>query len=863
VTGVRALVCGAVLMAVACPAAADRLPTDVIPLHYQLIVTPDFGTATFDGDLTIDIRIEKATSRITLNAVDLDLYWAEITQPGGRLLFPTMTTDPAAQTTAFTLPARILPATIKLHVRYGGKLRTDGRGFYLARAYGRKYALTRMEATGARRAFPSFDEPVFTASFAISAVIDDRLTAISNGKLVSDTPGPLFGKHTLRFGTTPRMSSYLVALAVGEFQCLETEVDGVPLRACTVPEKKDRGRFALDVVEQAFRAVSHSFTFRYPFRKLDLVAVPGGFEGVTGPTGAIFCDDALLMDPDAASEPALARTSVAIARGVARQWLGDVVSIKWWDDLWIAEGLAAWAAQTALTAWRPQWRLELSSVAPTSVVMSVDSLPSTRALRTAATSEAGIEESFGDWTGGKAAAVFRMIEEWIGAGTFRDGVNAFVRAKAYEPAGGEELWGQLAAVSGQPVDRVMMTAVTRSGLPVVSVDASCDGGETVVVVEQRRFGANPQGAVPEAGAWQIPLGIRGVGGEAPMLVFASRLLAEPRQTFRIPGCFPAVIVNAGAAGYFRTLHRPEMAARLASLARERMTPAERVRLLDDWWALAGVGAQGIGDYMALVRELATDPTPEVVEAIAAGLTFTSDRLVPDRGRASFEAWVTATFKPVASNLGWRVAPGEPGDRQRLRAVVLDILGGAGRDPTVLASARALAAAHLTGGQPLDRSLAAVVTRLAARSGDAELLARLPELDAREAVANAGDPAFVTRALGAALDAPDRPGRVAWWLSAALENPAVDVQTWQFLKSRWSDVQPRLAAPFALASVVNAAGAFCDGAMRDEVARFFADNPSTPPRALGLTLDRIDACRDRRLRLEGPIAEWLQSRRAGL
>jgi aminopeptidase N len=862
VTGVRGAACCAILLAAAGQAAADRLPADVTPLHYQLTVTPDFGTATFGGDLTIDLRIEKATERITLNAVDLDFYGAEITQPGGRQLRPAIATNPAAQTATFTVPTRMLPGTVRLHVEYGGNLRSDGRGFYLARAYGRKYALSRMEATGARRAFPSFDEPAFTASFAISAVVDTRLTAISNGKLVSDTPGPGLGRHTLRFGTTPRMSSYLVALAIGEFQCLESEVDAVPLRACSVPEKKELGRFALEVVEQAFRAESRYFTFRYPFRKLDLVAVPGGFEGVAGQTGAIFCDDSLLMDPASASEPALARTAVAIARGVARQWLGDVVSIQWWEDLWIAEGLAAWAAPKALAAWRPQWRLELSGVAQRSAVMSVDSLPSRQAARTAATSEAGLEESFDDWAGGKAAAVLSMVEEWLGADVFRDGVNAFVRSKAYEPAAGEELWRHLATVSGQPVDRVMLPAVTRPGVPVVSVDASCDGGETVAIVEQRRFGANPQGAVPEAGAWQIPLGIRGVGSEAPMLISASRLLAEPRQTFRIPGCFPAVIVDAGAAGYFRTLHRPEAAARLTQLARERMTPAERVRLLDDWWALAGVGAQGIGDYLTLVNALAADPTPEVVETIAAGLTFMSDYLVPDRRRAPFEAWVAATFKPITASLGWRAAPGETADRQRLRAAVLDILGGAGRDSTVLASARALAVAHVSGGQPLDRSLIAVVTRLAARSADAELLARLPALDAREAIAHGGDPSFVTRALGAALDSADQPGRVAWWLSAALENPAVNVQAWQFLKSRWGDVQPRLAAPFALASVVAATGAFCDGAMRDEVAKFFADNGSAPPRALSLALDRIDACRDRRLRLEGPIAEWFQSRGAG-
>ncbi len=755
-TGLRAVACSAALLTAAGQAAADCLPTDVTPLHYQLVVTPDFGTATFEGDLTIDIRIAKATSLITLNAVDLDVYWAEIVQPGGRLLFPTVTTDPAAQTATFTLPARLLPGTIKLHVRYGGKLRTDGRGFYLARAYGRRYALSRMEATGARRAFPSFDEPGFTASFAISAVIDDRLTAISNGKLLSDTPGPPFGKHTLRFGTMPRMSSYLVALAVGEFQCLERDVDGIPLRACTVPEQAGRRRAALDVLEQAFRAESRYFTLRYPFGKLDLVAIPGGAEGAAGLTGAIVCDEAMLPDPESAPEAAQVKAALAIARGVARQWLGGVVSIMWWDDLWLAEGLAAWAAPKSLATWRPRSQLEASTAEETRAAMSADALRSIRPLRGPVTTDAEIEEAFDSWAEGKAAAIFRMVEEWLGPDVFRDALNAFVRSKAYEPASSEELWRQLAAVSGKPVDRVLAAWATRPGVPVLAVDAVCDGSETVVSVEQRRFGADPSEASPETGAWQIPLGIRGVGTEAPMLVFASHLLAEPRQTFRIPRCFPGAIVNAGAAGYFRTLQTPAALARLIPLARDRMTPAERLRFLDDSWALAGVGAVGIGDYLALVRALAADATPEVLEAVATDLTFIADHLAPDGARTRFEAWVTDTFTPVAAGLGWRVAPGESAERQRLRAAVLDILGGAGRDRTVLASARAIAAAHLAGGPRLHPSLVPVVTRLAARSGDGALLDRLPSLDAREALAHAHDPAFVTRTLGTAIDSPISP-----------------------------------------------------------------------------------------------------------
>ena len=848
-TPLRAVVCGAAVLAAASPAAGDRLPSDVVPLHYQLIVTPDAATATFDGDVTIDLRVDKPTAQITMHAVGLDTYWSELTQPGGRLVFPTVTADPAAQTMTFTLAARLLPGTYKLHVRYGGRLSSDGRGFGLVRAHGRPYVVSRMEPTGARRAFPAFDEPGVTASFAISAVVGDRLTAISNGKLLADTPGPQAGKHTLRFGTTPRMPSYLVALAVGEFVCQERDADGVPLRACTTPEEKDHQRVALDLLERAYRADSAYFTLRYPFRKLDLVAVPGGMEGAFGSTGAVVCGEVLLAELDAAPETARVKAALAIARGVARLWLGDVVSVRWWDDLWIVEGLAEWAAPKALVTWRPQAQLDLGAAGDASDAMGADALRTIRALRSPTVTEGEIEEAFDAWARQKSAGVFRALERWLGADVFRDSLNAFVRAKAFEAASAEDLWAQLSATSGQPVDRVLIPFATRAGVPLLAVDASCDSGETVVTVEQRRFGAGPAAGAADAAAWQIPLGIRGVGVDVPMLVVANHRLVERRQTFTLTGCFTAVIVNAGGTGYFRTRHSAGAFARLVPLARDRMTAAERLRFLDDAWALAGEGELSLGNCLALVQALATDATPEVVEAIAARLTFVAGRLSPGPARTRFEAFVAETFRPVAAGLGWRVAPGEAADSQRRRAAVLDILGSAGRDPAVLAAARALAAAAFSGGPPLHPSLAPVVARLAATAGDAALLGRLPALDSREAVAHAADASFVTRTLGSVLDSPDRRDRVAFWLSAAFENPAANAQAWQFLVSRWDDVQPRLAAPFVLASVVTAAGSFCDGAMREEVGRFFARQPAVPPRTLGAALDRIDACRDWRVRAE--------------
>jgi aminopeptidase N len=860
VIGPRVIACCAPLLALAWPATAERLPADVKPLHYQLVVKPDFETATFDGDLVIDLQVDKATSRVTLNAVDLEVYRAEARLPAGRTLHPAITADAVTQTVSFVMPSRLFPGTLKLHVEYGGRLRSDGRGFYLARAYGRKYALSRLEATGARRAFPCFDEPAFTASFAVSAVVSDRVAAISNGKLLSDTPGPDSGEHTLRFATTPRMSSYLVALAIGEFRCLERTVEGMPIRACAAPEKQDLGRFVLDVAEQAFLADSRYFTLRYPFRKLDVVAVPAGYADSSGNAGAIFFDDRLLSDPTLASEPALARLAEAVSHGVAHQWLGSVVTFGWWDDLWISEGLAEWLATKPLLAWRPQWHLDLSNLARTNGAMRLDSMPSARAVRTAVTTEAEAEESVDNAASAKAAAVLRMVEASSGEEAVRAGINAFVRARAYEPATGDEVWGQLARATGDAVDRMMRPAITTPGVPVVDLDSSCDGAETLVTVSQRRFSAGQ--ASPPAGpdTWQIPLAIRGVGVDAPMLISTPRTLSGPRQTFRLTGCFPSVIVNAGATGYFYTAYTAGALARLAPLARDRMTPAERIRLLDDAWATATTGALGIAGYLTLVTALASDPTPEVIEEIAVGLTDVREYLLPDRGRAPFEAWVTRTFGPVAAGLGWRVAPGESADRQRLRAAVLEIAGGVAHDRDVLATARTLAAARIAGAEALGPSLAAAVIGLAARGADADLLASLESLDALGTVARASDPAFVTGALDRALADPDRHGRVASLLAAALQNPAVGAQAWQFLTSRWSDLAPAVAAPSALASVVAATGSFCDGSTRNEVAQFFGERAVATPRTLRLALDRIDACRDRRLRLETPVVEWLDNHR---
>jgi aminopeptidase N len=871
------------------PSSAGRGPLDATPLHYQLAVTPDFGTTTFDGDLTIDLRVDKATTRITLDAVDLEIYDAEIFLPYDRRVKPDVTTDPAAGTASFTTSTRIYPGTIKLHIQYGGKLRGDGRGFYLARSNGRKYLLSQMEATDARRAFPCVDEPAFKASFALSAVVDQRLTAISNGRLVSDTPAEKYGKHVLRFGTTPRMPTYLVALAVGEFGCLEAMAESIPVRVCATPENKNRGAFVLEAARRALLFDTQYFTFKYPFRKLDLIAVPGGFPGAMENSAAIVFDEGMLVDPAQVSETRLSEVAETISHEVAHQWLGDIVTMRWWDDLWLNEGLATWMAPKAVAAWQPAWHVELGGATRTREAMRLDAYHSARPVRTAVATEAEIEESFDAMAYDKAAAVLRMVEAWVGPDVFRNALNTFVRAHAYESATAEDLWKELAAAADRPVDLVMRAFLSQPGVPLVTLDTSCEADETVISASVQRYTLDPSAspmavqagsptpapatpatpagtrtaaapvpAPPPAAPWPIPLQVRGVTSTAPMLTFAPRLVTGQPQALRINGCFPAVLVNSGATGYFHTASAPAALAHLTSVAASRMAPAERIRLLDDQWALAAAGLSNIGDYLAVVAALAGDTTPEVIEAIAGDLAFIREHVAGDSARDAFEAWVRRTMGPAAASLGWRAESADTDDRRRLRAAVVDILGTAGRDNVVLATARVLFVADASGAQPIDRALRASIARLTARTADAGLLAAMRARDSAETLASAGDAAFVTAALDEAVKGgPSETLPV--WIAAGLENPAVNTQVWTFVKARWSDIEPSMGGPFALSRVVTAAGSFCDGGARDDVQRFFADKASTVGRTLQLTLERIDACRDFRLRQESRLADWLAAR----
>ncbi len=416
------------VLLLASPCSAQRLPGGATPEHYSLWFAPDFHTDTFRGRATIDVRLEKPSRTITLHAAEIEFGQVQVVADNGVMSqTATVTLNDKNETATLTVPKEMPAGPAKIGMSYKGILNDKLRGFYLSKANGREYAVSQMEATDARRAFPCFDEPAYKATFGIEMMIDEKDVAISNGKQIRDTPGPERGKHTVAFEKTKPMSTYLVALLVGDFVCREAESDGTPLRVCSTPDKKALTGFALEAAVQQLAFYNAYYGVKYPFGKLDIIGVPDFAAGAMENTGAItFREQYLLADPERASLETKKTIAAILSHEIAHMWFGDLVTMKWWDDIWLNEGFATWMANKPLAAWKPNWRVELDEVEETQQALGLDVLRSTRAIRTKVETPEEINEVFDAIAYQKSAGVIRMVESYVGAELFRKAVASYI-----------------------------------------------------------------------------------------------------------------------------------------------------------------------------------------------------------------------------------------------------------------------------------------------------------------------------------------------------------------------------------------------------------------------------------------------------
>ena len=870
--------------------SAQRLPQDAIPDHYTLVLTPDLKKATFAGDEVIEIHLTKASHSITLNAAELEFQNVTVEQ-GGNSQEAKSSFDPAKEQATLTVANQLAAGPATIRITFTGILNDKLRGFYLAKTKLRNYATTQLENTDARRAFPSFDEPAFKATFDITLVVDNGDTAISNGSIVSDTPGPIAGKHTLKFSQTAKMSSYLVAMAVGDFQCVEGSADDIPIRVCGTPDKKELGRVALRYAEEILKFYNQYYGIKYPFGKLDILGVPDFEAGAMENTAAIFYRESLLfIDDKQSSVDSHQAVFEVLAHEMAHQWFGDLVTMKWWDNIWLNEGFATWMALKPSQALHPEWNAVLGGVRATNGAMQLDSLKNTHAIRAKAETPEEINELFDGISYEKGAAVLRMIESYVSPDVFKRGVNAYLRKFAYGNATAEDFWSAITVASGRPVDKIMPTFIAQPGVPLVSIKSECvqpqvsapargrksrrakkigkPQPKTEITLSQQRFLGEPGAEDTKSETWIVPVCIK--GGDAKPFC---QLLTQQKQVIPMTGCSNWVFSNAGAAGYYRSKYEGTVLRQLDSVAATQLTTAERISLLTDQSALVRSGKESAAEYLDLITALNQDAEHNVVDSYLRSLASFNDNLLTDGNTASFRAWVRSNFRPMMAKVGWESAPGESDDSRNVRADLIRILGFFGEDPETIRKAAELAHKYVRDPNSVDPTIASGVLQLAAAFGNSDLFdeflaamrqSRSPEThyNLADALGAFSDPNLIRRWLEISVSPEVRNQDAAGYVGRVLWNPRARKTAWEWIKANWPAVEAKTTMSSG-GRIVGAAGGFCDPESRDDVQKFFTDHKvASADRTLKLAVEGINSCIAYKNQQQPNLAGWLQQRASG-
>jgi puromycin-sensitive aminopeptidase len=757
---------------------------------------------------------------------------------------------------------------LRLHIRYTGKLSSGLHGLYLAVDGADRAIVSQCEASDARAIFPCFDEPGFKAPLVWTVRTDPGLTVITNGASV--TQRRTGGRALHRFKATAPIPTYLAAVTIGEYDGTPARrIAKVPCRIWSGPAKGAQTGFAEQVTAAVLPWFERYFGKSYAFTKLDQVAVPGFDAGAMENAGAIFYRQGLLlMQPGATSWAAQKRIAEVVAHEIAHMWFGNLVTLAWWDDLWLNEAFATWIA---VDLWQPEWRLWDDTVESRQAALAADGLMSTHAIYAEVNNPAEATELFDVITYEKGCAVLRMLERYLGDGRFRTGIRDYMQRFAFGNAAGRDLWDALGRASGEEIEPIATSWINQAGCPLVTVSAGREGSTPVLHLGQRRFFAHP-GAMADAtpARWQIPIVLRlGDGAavrEQRVLLREANATVTLEEGESVRWCFP----NADAVGFYRTQLDDALLSQLLDEGLPALTPAERATLIEDQWALVLCGAGSIDRFMRVLSAFGCESDHIVSRTLANRLAYLEAFLVADADRSKLHHFVAALSGNQWADLGWESQADEAPPRTARRATVVYLLGHVARDPKILAHATELALREMRDPSAVHADIANVVVQLAAQRGDRALLDRFvrtyvarrrmrlaPEVQARylHALGRFEEPAAVERVLSLCLDGTVPQDQLRAVLTPLLSARASNRRTWVFLQRHWTTLAPRIG-DMALPRLVEALG-MLPVDLRDEVEGFFAAHPvAEAKRAVHKALEALALRAHLLAREQARLGDWL-------
>ena len=853
------------------PLASGRLPDTAKPTRYTVSLAIDPANPRFSGSVTIAVEVARPTQAIVLHGRDLGVSHAEIVTGGRTLTAETIVRkaggehddpDELIVAVAETIPAG--PAELK--IGWSAPISDKLSALFRVKEEGAYYAFTQLEPTDARRMLPCFDEPGFKTPFEL------KVTTPKGNRVFANTPEASHvddgdGRNvTYRFEPTPPLPTYLFALAVGPFDMLEAPKGSVPIRLLAPRGREAMGTLALEAAAAHVDLLAAYFDRTFPYPKLDLVAVPELGFGAMENAGLIsFRDDLLLLDARTASAEARHAMASAVAHEIAHHWFGNLVTMKWWDDLWLNEGFATWIEAKTIDSWRPPMAARMEQLRAKHAVMALDGLDSARAVRALASASADPEEAFDDITYDKGAAVLGMLEAWLGQETFREGVRGYVKAHEFGSASAVDLWSALTQAAGRDVAPVAATFLDQPGVPLVRAEIACKGAETPRVrLSQERYRSRGKGG---SQAWKIPVCIAFEGDRHKP---ACGLIDGPTAEIALPKgrCPRWIYPNAGERGYFHFALPKEPLAALIRASRQ-LAPAERMGLVANTSALVQSGDADADALLDVIEALHADPDRRVIDQVTATLAQASRALVDDTSRSAFRALVSKLFGRMARTLGFDPRKGESDDKRLLRVRVLGTLADLADDPWVIAESEKRAAAWLTDPRAVDSDVAAIALRAGTRrAGDKrfhELLeaakrARSPadRIAATSALGGFADAALLRRGLDLMVNEPLKIQDGFHVFNTALARPDARPIVLAWVRDRFGELRGKVP-DFALSRLTSVVETICEAKTLESASAFFGEalvGIELGERALVQALEKSELCIDLRRREAAKVSRRL-------
>ncbi len=813
-----------------------RLPRIVVPEKYEITLEPDLVNFTFAGEETVHVIVSDSTDHLVMNALELEIQDATISNSRNEEVKAVITMDAENERVKLNFGKSLSPGSWKLHLRFRGILNDKLHGFYRSTykdsdGLTKVIATTQFEATDARRAFPCWDEPDFKAVYKVTLIVDENLTAISNARIKKEIMLPERGKKQVLFHDTMKMSTYLVAFIVGEFEATSViDADGTPIRVWATPGKLHLAKFAEGIAQHSLTFFNAYYGLKYPGDKLELIAIPDFAFGAMENLGAVtFRETALLVDEKTASHAEMERVADVVAHEIAHMWFGDLATMKWWNGIWLNEAFATFMEMLAVDSWKPEWKRWESFGVSRAQAFATDGLKSTRTIEFPVKRPEEAQGMFDILTYQKGASVLRMLEQFLGPEVFRRGISFYLSKHKYSNTETNDLWDAIEESSKQPVREMMDSWIFQEGHPLVSVELDKTGKSLTFKQQRFLYASADEGGKDSGTLFHVPVMIRAKVGKS--VVSQKFLLTEPTHTLNFEDKVQHVVVNEGGHGFYHVRYAPDLLRSLTLKREETLKPIERFNLVNDAWAAVLAGLQPLSEYLELIKSFDEETDKNVWTVIVGSLQYL-ERVTGDN--PALKEFTKTLCSPAFKLLGWETKDGEDNLKRQLRGLLALVLGTIGDDKKVQDEARELYGKYKADKGSVSSDVVPALVTILAHTGSAERYEEF-ENDYKNASSPQEEERFMyslaafqqrellNQTLEKTLNGSFRTQNAPFVLRLVLLNTSARDIAWLFVKTNWGKII-KTFPEVSLSRLSEGVTGLVSDELLKETRQFFIDNP---------------------------------------